>query len=332
MTTFIGGDRSDFITGGAQNDTIKGLGGNDSLFGKEGSDTIFGGTGDDYLAGGDGVDTLYGEAGVNELWGGYQADKFVIASREVGYTDDTITDFSSISDLIDLKGWGISSFDQVRDIMKTDGGGNALLSAAYDGFGHYLTIQDYAPSDLDSQDFIFAIQQSQNDTGTRFDDVMFGSHFADQLHGDDGNDDLLGGLGKDKLFGDAGNDHLIGSSGNDVLTGGRGRDMLEGNSGGDIFRFASAADSFGTNHDVILDFLRNTDTVDLSKIDANAILDGDQAFEFAGSSIFTGVGQIIFAKVDGYTIIAGNTDADNLAEFEIWISGIFTPAANDFIL
>ena len=332
MTTFIGSDRSDTITGSSGNDTIKGVGGSDKLYGKDGSDSIFGGTGDDYITGGNGLDIIYGEAGVNELWGNDGTDRFVIASRDVGYTDDTIMDFKVGFELIDLRGWGISSFDQVLDIMTTDSNGRALLSASYDGFGHYLTIFNHSPADLTSQDFIFAIRQSQNDTGTRFDDVMFGSRFADRLKGDDGKDDLLGGLGKDKLFGGAGNDHLIGSGGQDVLTGGRGRDLLEGNGGDDIFRFTNASDSVGTGHDVILDFLRNADKIDLSGIDADTTKASDQAFEFAGSSIFTGVGQIIFANQGGNTIIAGNTDADNIAEFEIWISGIFTPRASDFIL
>ncbi len=52
--------------------------------------------------------------------------------------------------------------------------------------------------------------------------------------------------------------------------------MLSG--GNDVLRFSSYSDS----GDIIRDFVRGEDRIDLSAIDANATLAGDQAFEFRG--------------------------------------------------
>jgi beta-glucanase (GH16 family) len=78
--------RSDSLTGGAANDTLKGGAGNDNLNGKGGNDTL--------IAQG-GADTVTGEAG---------ADVFVfeLASDSTPRSKDTITDFLSGTDIIDL--------------------------------------------------------------------------------------------------------------------------------------------------------------------------------------------------------------------------------------
>ena len=332
MVTYIGSNRSEYIVGSAANDTIRGNGGNDDLIGKDGSDNLSGGLGNDYLSGGNGDDVMEGGAGINEYLGYYGYDRFVISSRDVGYTDDTILDFRPRVDLIDLRAWGISSFEQVRSIAKTAGAGDIVLNADYDGYGHYLTIKNTNLGELSSQDFIFSNSRERDDTGTRFGDVMFGSRYGDQINGADGNDQVIGGSGGDNLNGGDGNDYLLGGVGNDTLTGGAGRDQLEGNAGADIFRFVKAADTPGDERDVILDFLRNYDVIDVSKIDADTTTAGNQAFEFAGNSIFTAVGQLIFSRQGDSVVIAGNTDADTIAEFQIVINGIFTPRESDFIL
>ncbi len=332
MVTYIGGNQSESIIGSEAGDTIRGNGGDDDLYGKGGTDHLSGGTGNDYLSGGEGNDFMEGGAGVNDYLGFSGYDRFVMSSRDVGYTDDTILDFQSRVDLIDLRAWGVSSFEQVREIAEIDSNGDLVLRADYDGYGHYLTLENRNLADLSSRDFLFNNSRELNATGTRFDDVMFGSRYGDILNGAGGKDEVIGGIGNDKLNGGDRNDHLLGGSGRDTLTGGAGRDNLEGNTGADIFRFVNATDSFGNQRDVILDFLKDYDTIDVSRIDADTTKDGNQAFEFAGNSIFTGVGQLIFSKQGDNMVIAGNTDTDTLAEFQIVISGIFTPRGSDFIL
>lgn len=332
MVTYIGNNRSEIIVGSRAGDTIRGNGGNDELYGKEGSDNLSGGTGNDYLAGGDGNDYMEGGAGINEYWGSSGYDRFVMSPRNVGYTDDTIRDFKPHVDLINLRAWGISSFEQVRAIAESDRNGGIVLTAEYNGYGHFLTIDHNRLSELSGRDFIFDNSRERDDTGTRFGDIMFGSRYGDQINGAGGNDEVIGGLGDDRLNGGTGNDHLLGGTGRDTLTGGAGRDRLEGNSGADIFRFVNAQDTAGDERDVILDFLKDYDTIDVSEIDADTTTAGNQAFEFAGNSIFTAVGQLIFSRQGDSVVIAGNTDTDTIAEFQIVINGIFTPRESDFIL
>ncbi|MEQ1542928.1 MAG: putative Ig domain-containing protein, partial [Novosphingobium sp.] len=146
-------------------------------------------------------------------------------------------------------------------------------------------------------------------------DVLYGGRGNDALDGELGNDELFGNSGNDRLSGGAGNDRLDGGSGNDVLIGGAGFDILFGGSAADRFVFADVADSVtGANRDRISDFARGTDLIDLSGIDANAGLAGDQGFAWIGAAGFTGVaGQLHFTG----GILAGDLNGDGLADFEI---------------
>lgn len=71
--------------------------------------------------------------------------------------------------------------------------------------------------------------------------------------------------------------------GNDTLTGGANQDSLEGGIGADRFDFNSVSESpSGGLIDHILDFNRlQGDQIDLSTIDANVLLPGNQAFAAA---------------------------------------------------
>lgn len=69
------------------------------------SATIKGTIGSDNLIGNDGADTLEGRAGADTLTGGNRQDTFVFSSGDTGITEaeaDTITDFVSGNDIIDL--------------------------------------------------------------------------------------------------------------------------------------------------------------------------------------------------------------------------------------
>ncbi|HKX54324.1 MAG TPA: M10 family metallopeptidase C-terminal domain-containing protein, partial [Nitrosospira sp.] len=102
---------------------------------------------------------------------------------------------------------------------------------------------------------------------------LLGSFDHDTLHGEDGNDTLYGEPGNDRLYGENGNDHLDGGSGTDLLAGGAGKDTYD---------FNSAGDSSPTTRDTIYDFYGAGslawDKIDLSGIDANLYVAGNQAF------------------------------------------------------
>jgi Ca2+-binding RTX toxin-like protein len=153
---------------------------------------------------------------------------------------------------------------------------------------------------------------------------------VENLLGSNYNDTLTGNASVNTLSGGAGIDRLSGGGGSDVLIGGAGKDTLTGGAGNDIFDFNAIAESVrGVNRDVITDFVRGADKIDLSTIDANAAVAGNNAFTFTTGSAFTAAGQVKFAN----GILYGNTDGNlATAEFEIALTGVTTLNASNFVL
>ncbi len=143
---------------------------------------------------------------------------------------------------------------------------------------------------------------------------------------------LTGNAAANRLNGGAGNDTLKGNGGNDILTGGAGKDVLTGGAGNDVFKFNTLVESglTATTRDVITDFVRGQDKIDLSTIDANTALAGNQAFTgLIGANVaFSQAGQLRLNA----GVLYGNTDADATAEFSIALTGITTLANTDFVL
>ena len=81
-------------------------------------------------------------------------------------------------------------------------------------------------------------------------------------------------------------DHLKGGADDDVLIGAGGVDQLTGGTGADHFVFMSVTNSTVGTPDTILDFEENVlgELIDLSRIDANTSMAGDQVFGFAGAT------------------------------------------------
>ena len=102
--------------------------------------------------------------------------------------------------------------------------------------------------------------------------------------------------------------------------------------GNDTFRFLSAQDADG---DTILGF-QPGDRIDLSGIDANAGVSGNQSFTLMSGEAFTGRGQLIVThetRDDGdYTVVQGNTTGGADADFKIAIKGSHDLTASDFNL
>lgn len=153
------------------------------------------------------------------------------------------------------------------------------------------------------------------------------------IRGTPGADNLTGTAGNDTLDGLAGNDRLLAQAGNDVLIGGLGRDLLGGGTGSDIFDFNDVLDSgiTSTTRDQIGDFkTTERDKIDLSTIDANTALAGDQSFTYIGALAFSAPGQIRFNPQE--RVLYGSNDADTTPEFSILLSGVKTMTAADFVL
>ena len=142
---------------------------------------------------------------------------------------------------------------------------------------------------------------------------------AVSLVGTAGADTLTGGTGDDTLSGLTGNDLLSGGDGADRLVGGLGKDTLAGGAGADLFAYNTRKESVvGANRDVVTDFVRGDDVVDLAGIDADTDgSPGDQAFRWIGSRPFSGVdGQL---RMSG-GVLEGDTNGDRRADFQIQVN------------
>lgn len=158
-------------------------------------------------------------------------------------------------------------------------------------------------------------------------DLLSGGNGVDRLWGGQGNDQLLGGAQNDVLFGQEGNDILRGGTGNDVLNGGVGADRLIGGSGADRFVFNSVAESSRAAPDTIAAGdgavamqgvgVVGGDVIDLSGIDANANVSGNQTFQWSTSHA---AGTLSLVEQNGTTVIQGHVNNDGVADFTLKIA------------
>ncbi len=173
-----------------------------------------------------------------------------------------------------------------------------------------------------------AIQAKINVSPVRDDLNLIGKAGIDTLKGDKidiGSYDTLNGL--------AGNDTISGLAGNDILIGGLGKDTLTGGTGRDTFVFNTSAESAkGSAKDIIKDFTHSEgDQIDLAGIDANTTITDNQGFDYIGATAFTGVaGELNY--ING--ILAGDTNGDGVADFEIAVTLVGSPSLviEDFVL
>jgi len=100
--TITGGAGDDVLTGGAAKDVIFGGAGNDLISGGAGNDTIDGGAGNDTIIGGAGADVLTGGAGNDVFLYAAVADSAASVAANTSVTFDTITDFTSAADKLNI--------------------------------------------------------------------------------------------------------------------------------------------------------------------------------------------------------------------------------------
>lgn len=165
-------------------------------------------------------------------------------------------------------------------------------------------------------------------------DVLNGNAGDDQLAGDAGRDRVLGGSGDDTLQGGAGRDTLRGDSGDDVLEGGAGADLLSGGYGADRFVFARLADSRPGAMDRVQDFARaEGDVIDLSALDAQRGMRGNQSFDLIGAAAFSGsAGELRWQRDGAGITVTADTDGDGRADFALHLERLATLRASDFVL
>ncbi|GGX70322.1 hypothetical protein GCM10007385_44160 [Tateyamaria omphalii] len=119
---------------------------------------------------------------------------------------------------------------------------------------------------------------------------------------------VAGGHGDDYLNGGTGDDVLTGNAGDDVLFDGAGADTLSGGAGADLFILADDADT-----DVILDFQRGVDRIDISAIGLVGGIDNLLVLSRSwGAELRYGTAVIEVRSADGSSLTAGDFGAGTI--------------------
>ena len=324
--TVNGVDDKDVLSGTIGFDTIQAGIGNDVVYGLDGIDNLFGQDGNDTLYGGDGDDSLHGGAGADKLWGGDGTDT-LFSNAGAGYLYGEA---------------GVDYLNGGDDNDYLDGGaGNDFLAG---GAGNDVYVVDSVGDAVTEQvDAGYDIVRSTVSIAVLVDNVE-----AVQLQGSadlnaDGNagaNNLQGNAGANILSGQASVDSINGNDGNDVIAGGTGNDLLRGGLGAD--RFVIFQESVGTpvlETDQIYDFsAAEGDVLDLSFIDANSRVDGDQAFRLVGAfSKYDAAhpeltGQMTLTFAGGITTLRLDVNGDARVDYQIKINGDVTGESGDWML
>jgi Ca2+-binding RTX toxin-like protein len=336
------------------NDTIFGTNGNDSITVHNGNDVVHANGGDDIMTDlGGGNDQFFGDDGNDRIKLGAGND---VADGGAGIDtlDYTGIDFMVIADLNQgfIFAEGIDQAISIENIIGSDWNDTLMGTAgrnAFYGQGGNDTIKGGGGRDSlfggDGNDTISGAGGMYGGTGDDIitstyrrrgsqGDLQFGEGGDDTMTGNNGNDTMYGGFDDDVMKGGAGEDYLHGGSGHNILTGGLDRDVF-------------AFQSFGAGHsyDTITDFERNYDKIDLSAIDADPTMAGNQAFELhrgprinhdgivhanPGPMVNGYAGTIDIVHQDGRTYIYVDTE-DGPAQADIVLEGNIRLTADNFI-
>ena len=275
---------------------------------------VTGGGASERLTGGNGQDFLLDGRGADTVEGGLGADIFVFAADGAV---DTITDFQSGIDRIDLSSWGRLYSTAQLDIRSIPGGAEIvfnnerLIVLTHDG--RSLSYQSFLDTDmLGIARIPLAPPEAhpglpQTVTGTPLQDVLTGGDFNDTIMGLDEADSIQGGLGADVLRGDGGSDTLYGGDGDDRLQGGAGADSLLGDAGSDLIEGESAPD--------VLYGGAGTDTL-IGGTGADTLFGGDGDDEIFGNTavdlIYGGLGNDSISSGDGVDVVYGGGGQDTV--------------------
>ena len=359
----LGGD--DELDGGNGLDTLLGDDGNDTLRLGPGNDVLNGGAGDDLFIAGlnSGIDQIDGGLGFDTIRASANAVVLNItrtvgveAIDASGYTGFTLAGGASSETInlaaIRLTGVALIDAGAGNDtVTGSDGNDTFLLGLGNDqyfgGTGDDVFIGDaFSGADLINGGLGFDTIEAGADNVALNVARIVGIE-AINANGRSGFT-LIGGTGSDTIDlsavtligvsmidGGAGNDTITGSSGDDRIIGGTGGDRLAGSGGRDVFIYNNITESGLTSalRDQILDFQSGSDLIDLSGIDADDSLEGNQSFNFIGKQAFTGLGQLrIGVDSLGNVSLFGNTTGDLAADFQITLLGFPPLQPTDLIL
>lgn len=342
----------EYVHGSAYADTLSGTSGFNYIFGGDGNDSLAGRAGDDFLAGGAGDDTVDGGIGIDTVSfddgvvGGVAV--YLLGGVAFGHGDDRLVSIENLyGSAYDDELYGDSSGNYIY-------GGDGDDKIGADGGGY--TGGD-APTPSTGQDVLDG--GAGNDLfvpGQSTDVIVAGGDGVDAINYSFGGDGPalrgvkvdLAATGSQAV--DAGHslilssvEQVYGTEYGDTLSANSSANLLAGFNGTDVYVFRSVGElGNGANADTIWDSMSESDLIDLSAIDADTTLAGDQAFgtfSFVqggpnAPQAFTGqAGQIIenYDSVKGMYLVQFDTNGDAQADAALWIQGNGVTAAN-FIL
>jgi Ca2+-binding RTX toxin-like protein len=333
----IGSAQKDTINGGGDNDGLAGNGGDDTIDGGDGNDTIIGGAGADTLVGGFGDDVFKigaGDLAAGEsIEGGFGLDTLRLISA--GIVQTATADFGSV-EIIDFVSGNAQFRLQVNTNPPPDGDGSGLsygITTVDGGTGTDQLVVTGRLVDLGAVSF----------TNWSATDIV-------TLNGTTAGDSIAGSQRADRIFGLGSDDVLSGGGGADLIVGGAGRDRMTGGSERDIFDFNNKSETPAFvagvfSADFITDFVDTAavdtpqdDIIDLSGIDADEALAGNQAFFLDDGDGVSEAGEItIGARMNAQgapvTVLMGHTNGGQSPDFAIEFDRVVnTLGADDFVL
>jgi serralysin len=255
------------------------------------------------------------------------------------------------NDTLDASGYATNQvIDLTPGSMSSIGGVTLADAPSLEQVNANRAAAGYAPLSQTSYDIRMNNLEANPDAGLLVDNV--GIAYGVTI------ENAVGGSGNDVIIGNDASNRINGNAGNDVISGGAGVDFLTGGAGNDIFiadiNGATVPTKRGTlSLDVVTDFVSGSDKIDLSGIDANISLEGDQAFTFRGSNASKNAGDLTFKiydsmngaekalgmEIDGIagpgaagpvTVVFGNVDG-GAPDFAIALLGARGVNAGDFI-
>jgi Ca2+-binding RTX toxin-like protein len=315
--------------GNALANTLLGNSGNNILDGKAGADSMKGGAGNDTYM----IDNV-GDV-ITELAGQGTDTVRVLFSYTLGTNLENLTLLgtgnvngagNALSNTLQgNSGNNILNGQVGADTMK---GGAGNDTYAVDNAGDVVTELTGGGSDTVQTGVSYTLANNiENLTLTGAANINgTGNGLTNTLRGNDGVNGLSGGDGNDTLLGGLGNDTLVGGLGRDVMTGGAGADRFDFNS-------VNESGPAITTRDLIVYFVQGSDKIDLSTIDANATLVGNQAFAFIGAAVFHGIaGELRQSPFGATTLVSGDINGDAVADFQIQLNGAHALTAGNFTL
>jgi hypothetical protein len=268
-----------------------------------------------------GAFAFFGGFGTETLTGGGQSDGFYFGEGRFG-ASDKVTGGGGADDQLALRGdysitFGATQVAGIETIALISANDPRYQSPAGDGeFDYSLTLHDAMAGTGET------LTITGNGLGALESMTVNGATEASA---------------KLRMIGGAGADSFTGGAGDDEFFGGLGADQMVGNLGADKFIYTDVAQSVVGSRDTI-GLFNSSDKIDLSAIDANSLVDGNQDFRWIGSSAFsgggTGAGELRYTNLgsNNYAIQA-DVDGNGTVDFEILLSNAvgYTPTDSSFI-